>query len=70
MYQRRIASHLATSGYVGRYDPRHVEAWMRLEHDTLDHLTRRQFEHEIGVARVCIDADRDGSEALAQSYGL
>ena len=63
MYQRTIAKHLATTGYVGRYDSRHIEAWMRLGHGTLDHLTRQQFADEIEIARRCTDADRPRSSA-------
>jgi hypothetical protein len=52
-------------------DPRHVEAWIRSEHGTLDHLSRRQFELEVSAAVACIA--RGGtkmSEMLARSYGL
>ena len=53
------------------YDPRHIEACMRLQHGTLDHLTREDFarEAQIGVEFIR-QAGRDEAEALAVSYGL
>jgi hypothetical protein len=38
-------------------DPRHVEAWMRLEHPTLDGLSRQEFTEAVYAA-------------LAASFGL
>ena len=61
------------SGRRGRpdADPRHVEAWMRLEHPTLDALSPVAFELEVGVALACIDAAGAAeSEKLAASLGL
>lgn len=53
------------------HDPRHVEAWMRLEHPTLDHLDRRRFDSEVRIAIQCIEtAGKDASEELAVSYGF
>ncbi|MGH9887099.1 MAG: hypothetical protein ACREBE_16355 [bacterium] len=52
-------------------DPRHVEAYMRLEHSTLNGLPIWQFNDEVKVAVECVlvggVAD---AEALAQSFGL
>ena len=71
MYQQAIRERLASSGYVGQYDPRHVEAWMRIEHGTLDHLSLSAFNSEITLCRSLIDeAGFDDSESLALSYGL
>lgn len=69
-YQRVISETLAKSGHIGKYDPRHIEAYMRLEHGTLDALSRRQFDQEVEVCRQCVDADINGAESLALSYGL
>jgi hypothetical protein len=64
-YQRRIAQRTSDA------DPRHVEAWMRLEHPTLDGLSRAEFECEVDDAVVAIAAaGPDESEALAASFGL
>lgn len=53
------------------YDPRHIEAYMRVEYGTLDHLSREDFQHEVEVCIVCIDAGGKGqAELLARSYGL
>lgn len=53
------------------YDAGQIEAWMRLEFGTLDHLSREQFEREVGTAVGCIElAGTQESAALAASYGL
>jgi hypothetical protein len=51
-------------------DPRHVEAYMRLQYGTLDHLDRATFEREVRVAADCVRFDAQGAEDLARSYGL
>lgn len=52
-------------------DPRHVEAWMRLQHGTLDSLGPSEMESEVEIAALCIDhGGVDSSEELAQSFGL
>jgi hypothetical protein len=51
-------------------DPRHIEAYMRLERGTLDSLSKHDFDK---LARDCAKAvryDRAGAETLARSYGL
>ena len=63
-YQRLIAP------LAPKYDPRHVEAYMRFEHGTLDHLELERFRTEIRTACQCIDTDPAGAERLARSYGL
>lgn len=53
------------------YEPRHVEAFMRLEHGTLDHLPREQFVREVEIGCACIDeAGHEHAEACARSFGL
>lgn len=70
MYQQAIREMAALLGRIG-IDPRHVEAWMRLEHPTLDALSRERFRTEVEIAIACIDHDGDeASERLAQSFGL
>jgi hypothetical protein len=52
-------------------NPRHVEAWMRLEHGTLDQLSRQRFTREVELALQCIaEGGAETSEDLAKSYGL
>lgn len=51
-------------------DPRHVEAYMRLEHGTLDALSREQWAAEVAIAVALINEDPAGAERLAESYGL
>lgn len=53
------------------YDPRHVEAYMRLGHPTLNGLSPEQFAAEVRVSVRCIAAEgREVAEELAASFGL
>lgn len=64
-YQTRIAE------LAPQVDPRHVEAWMREEHPTLDHLSPAAFQREVAVAVELIAiVGTQQSESLAQSRGL
>jgi hypothetical protein len=64
-YQRFIAERTKD------IDPRHVEAWMRVEHSTLDGLSRTEFTEAMYAAlAAALDAGPDESEALAASFGL
>ena len=64
-YYGRIAALCGTT------DPRHVEAYMRIEHGTLDHLSPAQFARDVAIAVACVVAEgTDDAEALAESYGL
>ncbi len=70
-YQQTIRALLAESGHIGKYDPRHIEAYMRLEHPTLDGLSLAQFKREVAVCAECVDAGGiDAAERNARSYGL
>ncbi len=70
-YAQTIRETLARIGRIGAADPRHLEAWMRLEHSTLDGLSPAQFTSEVAIALQCIEAGPlADSEALAQSFGL
>ena len=70
-YQQKIRETMAAAGHIGAADPRHVEAWMRLEHGCLDGLAPAEFAHEVKAALGCIAAGPvSDSEALATSYGL
>lgn len=63
-YQQQIES-------LTSHDPRHVEAWMRIAHGTLDHLGPAEFESEVCIANACVtEAGQQESETLAVSYGL
>lgn len=54
-----------------KHDPRHIEAYVRLEHSTLDHLNRDTLREEAQVAADCIDiCGKKAAEELAESYGL
>lgn len=52
------------------YNAAHIEAFMRLEHSTLDGLSREQFASEVRIACECIDADPAMAPRLAASFGL
>jgi hypothetical protein len=71
-YQQIIRETAERLDCVG-VDPRHVEAWMRLEWGTLDARSRADFDR---YNRETFDAHRMGvidpadSERLACSYGL
>lgn len=56
---------------VPELDPRHVEAYMRLEYGTLDHLSPERFASEARTAASCVVmGGTDEAESLAVSYGL
>lgn len=64
-YQRLIAQH------TREIDPRHIEAWMRVEHPTLDGLSREEL---LGAMYRAIadhlEAGDAMSESLAATFGL
>ena len=47
-----------------------VEAFLRLQYGTLDHLDRETFACEIALETLCIDEDPEGARVLALSYAL
>ena len=52
-------------------DPRHVEAYMRVGHSTLDGLARWQFVEEVEICIACIDAGGlEDAERTARSFAL
>lgn len=54
-----------------QFDPRHVEAYMRSEHSTLDGLSPSQFRTEVTMACECIRVGGfDMAERIARSFGL
>jgi len=69
-YQQIIADYLATRRYID-VTPRVIEAWMRSEHGTLDHLSRAEFHREIEQCRAdALAAGPEMSDQLARSFGL
>jgi hypothetical protein len=70
-YQRYIREDLKALGLGDRIDPRHIEAFMRLEHSTLDGLSPAQFRAEVKLSADCvIIGGRAGAEECARSFGL
>lgn len=66
-YQRAIATMKAAQGF----DPRHIEGYMRLQHDTLSRLSKQQFAREVRLCVECIkEGGIDAAERNAQSFGL
>jgi hypothetical protein len=51
-------------------DPRHVEAYLRLESPTLDSWSREKFRRTIPAVIQVIDKNPRQAEELADSYGL
>lgn len=49
-----------------------VEAYLRLDYGTLDHLSNVEIrrEYHVGGISAAIDADVDGALKLAESLGL
>jgi hypothetical protein len=69
-YAHAIRPLLERFGHVAM-DPRHVEAFMRLEHSTLDGLAAWQFAEEVRTAAECVAFSTLGdAEELAQSFGF
>jgi hypothetical protein len=53
------------------YDPRHIEAYMRLEHSTLDGLSGWQFAKEVEIAKGSVDEGGvEQADRCARSFGL
>ena len=66
-YQREIAKMKAAQGF----DPRHIEGYMRLQHDILSRLSKQQFSREVRLCVECIkEGGIDAAERNAQSFGL
>lgn len=74
IYRESIDRALARSGHAGQYDARHIEAWMRNHHSTLDQLSPAQFDAAVEQARRIVDlftpSHQNLSERLAKSFGL
>jgi hypothetical protein len=69
-YQKHIAEITQRLG-KGHLDPRHIEAYIRLEHPTLNGLSAEHFEQEVRTGIACCDAvGEERAEALARSFGL
>lgn len=70
-YDRLIRESMARVGRIGAADPRHVEAFIRLERGTIYDLHPHQLDTEVALALACIrQGGTDEAEQLAQSYGL
>lgn len=70
MYQRMIAERMERMNIAG-VDPRHIEAFMRCEHGTLDGISPDQFNAEVQTCAACVGkVGQEQSESLAASYGL
>lgn len=53
------------------HDPRHIEAFVRLEYSTLSHLDLRTLRREARIAADCIALGGvEEAETLAKSFGL
>ena len=63
---------MTKAGWIPKgIDPRHVEAYIRLEYPTLNSLPDSTFRREIKIALGCIrEAGIDAAERCAKSFGL
>lgn len=69
-YQQFISEEISRQGKIG-IDPRHVEAYMRLEHSTLDDLSPAGFSKEVSIGIECVETGGIiNAERNAQSFGL
>lgn len=69
-YPQRVIRSILDQVGVTDVDPRHIEAAMRLQYSTLDHLSRTDFHREVAIGIQMCAVDADAMERLAQSYGL
>ena len=66
-YQRLISRYLLDSSI----DPRWIEAYLRLDHGTLDSLSVDDFKTEIPeIIKIIKEEGKQEAEKLALSYGL
>ena len=66
-YVQMIQGDIDSMGLTEQVDPRHVEAWMRLEFGTLSHLERVTFHQYI---KIDMSEGPKAGEDLALTYGL
>ena len=70
MYEGTIRNALKEKGHT-EIDPRHIEGFMRLEHDALDGLSPAQFDAEVEIGIDCvIEGGTEEAESCAQSFNL
>ena len=67
---RKSPYHQMIAPIARGHDTGQIEAFMRLEHGTLDRLSPSQFKSEVNVAIECIMDDPALAESLAASYGI
>lgn len=70
MYEQMIRESMARQGLISAAPVHQVEAWMRCEVGTLDHLSRAQFDTAVGIGVALAEDNPLISEGLAESYGL
>jgi hypothetical protein len=71
MYQDMIRRVQRRGHGLSTVEPRIVEAWMRLEHGTLDSMSASEFAEEVLVSEECArHSTAAENESLARSYGL
>lgn len=70
MYKERIELTLKVLGRP-EVDPGHIEAWMRMDHGTLDGLSPRDFRQAVKVGVEAVDQCGEKlSQEVASTYGL
>jgi hypothetical protein len=70
-YSQRIREEMARLGRIAEQPAHIVEAWMRIEHSTLDGLSASAFRKEVGIALDCAAVSSiSENDSLAASFGL
>lgn len=72
IYSKLIKEILEKKGFgCMEFDPRHIEAFIRMQYGTPDHLSRAAFENEVSVGIGCImEGGVEFAEQMAVSQGL
>lgn len=66
-----IIEEMEKRGDLKKYDPRHIEGYIRTAHQSLNYLSRSRLKKEIDIAKACIDrVGIEDAENLAKSFGL
>jgi hypothetical protein len=65
------AYHSEIQSIAPLYDPRHIEAYMRVAHSTLDSLSNVEFRREVLLCAMCVEeGGTEAAEACAKSFGI
>ena len=70
-FYHNLIADICLKQRMGAHDPRHIEAFMRIQYGTLDHLPRSKFEEEVKLFHMGgASGGGDEWEECAKSFGL